>query len=764
MNLLSFSDTPFQIQLSFYPVIENLEKIAADPANERFARASALLEELTSFPEFKDGITDESQVMENAGLVRRLLVDYFPPVLTMNEIKAVNLPYTSAIFNHTQRFTNILKAAGPGFDITIRDFDQHQFYILSCCLILNEYYGTKLDFGKPLFYDIPTADGIIKHYRILYNADNLEILPTEKAVPLTQEDIDLLMNSYDNLDLWKEKFPQESWILRGFSIMTLFDATVENAVSLFKEKLLGLNSPGFQDSVSSIYRSIFRLPDLKVGFTLFNQEEEKFSTDGFGHQVQSFILKDEPDSRARDLLCPGSYDCLINRERYFSVSDTEEFFEKFPQSPLAKRFLQQNIKSFILAPIVKNDLLLGILEIVSPKAKDLNSINANKLEVVMPFLTDTVERLIAQLQNQVQAVIQEKFTSIHESVYWKFRNEVRKLIYSQQQGREYRMEEIVFPGVYPLYGQIDIKGSSEARNSSVQKDLQQQLEALLSLLEEVNRKEPFDEEIEFLSIHLDDLSVAIKAGTEQYINNYLESRVHYRLRQLADVSLQPVIEEYFQEMDKDKGSFHVYRRKYEKTISLINDKMAGILDGRQLVAQALYPHYYERFKSDGVEHNLYIGASIAPNQPFDIKRLHELRLWQLQSLCEMESAHAHLKPQLPYALDVTTLILVYQSVIAIRFRMDEKRFDVDGSYNARFEIVKKRIDKAHIRDTNERITQEGKITIVYSGEEEAEEYLGYISLLQVQGVLDNEVEQFELEELQGVSGLKALRVGIHHNK
>jgi hypothetical protein len=40
--------------------------------------------------------------------------------------------------------------------------------------------------------------------------------------------------------------------------------------------------------------------------------------------------------------------------------------------------------------------------------------------------------------------------------------------------------------------------------------------------------------------------------------------------------------------------------------------------------------------------------------------------------------------------------------------MDEKRFDVDGTYNARYEVVKKRIDKANIKGTKERITQKRK--------------------------------------------------------
>jgi hypothetical protein len=95
-----------------------------------------------------------------------------------------------------------LNAAG---DLTIRDFSDDQFYVLSCILILNSYYGQQFDYNKPLFYDIPNSDGIISHYRILYNVDFIEIT-LQKTVPLTSTDIDELMDNYGNIDLWKRNF------------------------------------------------------------------------------------------------------------------------------------------------------------------------------------------------------------------------------------------------------------------------------------------------------------------------------------------------------------------------------------------------------------------------------------------------------------------------------------------------------------------------------------------------------------------------------
>ena len=75
---------------------------------------------------------------------------------------------------------------------------------------------------------------------------------------------------------------------------------------------------------------------------------------------------------------------------------------------------------------------------------------------------------------------------------------------------------------------------------------------------------------------------------------------------------------------------------------------------------------------------------------------------------------------------------------------------------------KKRIDKVHIKDTNERFTQPGKISIVYMQPKDAEEYAEYIEFLQNQKLLKPGIEHHDLEELQGVVGLKGLRVDVQY--
>ena len=136
-------------------------------------------------------------------------------------------------------------------------------------------------------------------------------------------------------------------------------------------------------------------------------------------------------------------------------------------------------------------------------------------------------------------------------------------------------------------------------------------------------------------------------------------------------------------------------------------------------------------------------------------------MWQLTVLAKAARMTHKLESELSHPLRTTQLILAHGMPLSISFRTEERKFDVDGAYNIRYEIIKKRIDKVRIKDTNERLTQPGKIAIVYSQAKDASEYMEYIEFLQNQKLIKPGVEQLDLEELQGVVGLKALRVDVN---
>jgi hypothetical protein len=192
-----------------------------------------------------------------------------------------------------------------------------------------------------------------------------------------------------------------------------------------------------------------------------------------------------------------------------------------------------------------------------------------------------------------------------------------------------------------------------------------------------------------------------------------------------------------------------------------NKALSAFLEKQQAKAQEIFPHYFEKFNTDGIEHNLYVGQSITKHLKYHPTVLYNLRLWQLQVTCEMEAMYYEKQKEFPLQLEVASLILAYDVPITIRYRIDEKQFDVDGAYNVRYEMIKKRIDKAHIKNTNERLTQPHKLCVVYSSTAIEREYVAYFQFLQAKNYVGKHMEIVELEELQGASGLKAIRVDLN---
>jgi len=264
--------------------------------------------------------------------------------------------------------------------------------------------------------------------------------------------------------------------------------------------------------------------------------------------------------------------------------------------------------------------------------------------------------------------------------------------------------------------------------------------------------------------YLEHVKDGLNAGDEIGILDFLKRDIYPVFNHIKEVNtnLSKLVDTYAAKLDKNLKVVYDKRKGYEDSVMLLNDKLASYLDNKQEEAQNMFPHYFERYKTDGVEYNMYIGKSLVKNKNYSDVYLYNLRLWQLQLMCEMENVAHDLKKDLPHQLDVASLILVHSNPMAIKFRMDEKQFDVDGAYNIRYEIIKKRIDKAHIKGTNDRITVPGKIAIIYSQDKDAIEYLKYIKYLQSKNYLLDEMEQLDLEDLQGITGLKALRVTVNY--
>ncbi len=769
MDINDNIESPMLLKVGFNKLLEHYEQLANSKDEFLSAKAKRVLKTADPYPELRDGFSDTQILKEREKEISVILQDSFAPVLTKNEIKTASVPFHDMIFNASQRFKSIIDTAGVDFELNIKNMAEDDRYIIACTIILNFCYGYTLNFKRPFYYEIPDANGILRYYKILYNADFCEIIPTDKAVKITQDDYDELLDNFDNVALWKEKFPINSYIFKGFVISNIFDVTDDQSISQLKSSLIGEDkrqNKNFMNEFQEVFRSLFGFNDLNVGFSVFQADQKKFEkVHGIG--INSYLLNNEDLVECSDALCDWSYNRLLNEQKYYTVSNVKKAHKQQKgKAPHITALYKQGVGSAIFAPIANEDGLMGILELVSEKPKVLNSVNANKLIDVMPFIVSAVEQSKKVEENLIEAIIQQECTSIHASVYWKFVEAARRFLKEKNSvGSKATFESIIFDNIYPLFGQIDVKGSSDARNLATQKDLLLQLSLLSKIITQIvtEDKLPIYEQLQFqIESYVTELKTNFKVDSEHSIGVFLKEEIEPLLKFQLKKSpkFKADIEDYFNKIDDDLNLIYYYRKNYDDSIMLINKNMAALLDEKQKDAQAMYPHYFERYKTDGVEHNMYIGEAITKEDSFNPVYLYNLRLWQLQVMCEMENEYYNNQHNYPIALDVASMILVFNQPLSIRFRMDEKQFDVDGTYNARYEVVKKRVDKAFIKGTEERITQNGKITIVYSQKEDEEEYLGYIKFLQNKNVLDDTIEILELQDLQGVTGLKALRIDI----
>lgn len=762
---------PLQRLISFHKLLEHYDAMAESDDPFLAGKAKYILDAQAPYPELREGFTDITLLKKHEKVIKIMLQDLFTSVLGKNEIKTASLPYFNLIFNSTERFENILNNAGKDFELKVRGITEEFSYIMGCTIILSFHYGFNLNFKRPLFYDIPDAKGVMKHYRILYNADFMDLTPTDKAKELTQADIDELLENLDNVEIWKEKIPPGSFISKGFVISNMFDATTEHAISEIKSNLISSDKragENFVENLQGIFRSFFNILDIKVGFVTYNPNDNKFEK-VHGKHMKSYLLDNREMQSCGDALCHGSYNKLLKEKEYFAIADVDKYYEMSGGLAPYKSLKEQGIKSAIFAPIANDGNLLGVLELVSTNANELNGVNAQKLEDIMPFIVTAVLRSATEEENLIGAIIQNECTTVHSSVYWKFREEAKRFIGDQIDGKQPSFNEVVFKDVYPLYGQIDIKDSSKARNSGIQKDLIIQLVSINSIISkawEKNKLPIYEELLYRINNLLEEIKEVLNTNSEQTIFDFVKEEVLAVFDHLkeTDEELKDLILAYEEAIDSDTESYYDHRKNYDESVMRINKELAMVIDHRQEDAQAMFPHYFERYKTDGVEHNMYIGDSISGQLPFNPLYLNNLRLWQLQVMCEMENTHYNLKPDLAVPLDVASLMLVYSTSLSIRFRMDEKRFDVDGTYNARYEVIKKRIDKSYIKGTNERLTQPGKLSIVYSQKKDELEYLRYISFLKSKGCFTSNIEIVELDGLQGVTGLKAIRAEILYKK
>lgn len=635
---------------------------------------------------------------------------------------------------------------------------------MGCNAIMAMYYGYSVPPSNPIIIPVQNKKtGKTRFYRAAINVDLCEFQPTDLAVEITEEIYNKLTQNFEDTNLWKSYFPPNSWSLKGLGVLNLMDVTIDQAMMEIVFNLL-YKDPETFNKIAENLKVFLGYDDIEIGFTGF--EGGCFVNKNKNKGFKSIMLQKRENEACSLYLNDYHYHNLVQDKKHLSLYDIDNIEAT---SLFIKELKQTKFKSYLIQPIIFEDEILGFIELGSDKPFELNEFVANKLEGIIPALATATARFKSEYSNRIEALLQEKCTSIHDSVKWKFTAEANRYITELDAGGSPVFSDITLDNIYPLYGQLDIKDSSLKRNTAITLDLISQLRMVHELLSKAynDTRLPTIEELKNQTTEfIDEIANGIIVSSEHSIASFFKNEINPMLDLLMDMNIpsKNEIQDYLSCLDSHEGLLYQERKNWDETVQLCNQSLAKLMDKKQVDAQKIFPHYFERFNTDGLEYNIYIGDSTSQDNSFNHIYLENLRLWQLTTMCEMERSFKEIKDQFKTPIEVASLILLFNSSFNVKFREDEKRFDVVGAYNARYEIIKKRIDKAKIKGTSERITQPEHICIIYTSPEDKKEYLKHIHFLENKGlIVQGSLDDHELEDLQGVTGLKALRIKVKYD-
>jgi hypothetical protein len=639
--------------------------------------------------------------------------------------------------------------------------------------IMEKFYHRSITDKIEFIYPIENQEsGVIKHYRIsidkrfldiTYSGDKLPEIPRDSICSRTHRILD-----FDKLN---GNFPLHLFHIDGFAVWNVTDITEEVSLDEIKNTILHMHAVNEDETYQKLEKSIqsiLQSNSIKVGLIPFLKVNDQFCLYNDATNGKSILVESMMELKGSPLDLESKFTEYAKNPQPLLVTDLNG--ETLKETGFLCCVSDKGIRSYAIHPIQNQEGFLGVLELSSTEPGAISYSYVVRLQQAFALLAQALDNYIHLFNDALEKIIKDKFTSLQPSVQWKFTEVAYNYYRKLNSGKKTKIEDVQFDNVYPLYGAIDIRNSSAERNTALTKDLSEQLylidDTLSKLQESISL--PLLEEIKYKTYsHLKKIETGLTSEEEQEANSFIHYNVETTFRDIEKLSpdAKAIVELYFNRPGKVNGAAtDHHHHDYEESMGMVNDALSNFLDKENKVIQQSYPVFFEKYRTDGLEYNVYIGQSISPKVPYTELYLKNLRLWQLNSMAEAARITHLLKPFLKIPLQTTQLLLIHNHPMTIKFRRDERRFDAEGAYNIRYEIIKKRIDKVRIKDSNERLTQPDKIAIVYTNAKDAEEYTEYIQFLINKNILLDDAEHFELEELQGVHGLRAIRVGVNYKE
>jgi hypothetical protein len=773
LDLSESKGSPIEVDsaISFVPFMEYLKKKAKEESTVKASLYKNVLKE------FESQIAGEEDIsLENIYKYELLLEHMYAclsPALATEDTLAWGLcfPVQPITFYGTDLMYHLLenKQHDHSSYVVSKSPEEHHKERLQLLysFILKKLYNFQPPVKTHQFHAaIKNETGLQEFFHVHINTDFIEVKAKSELPELTIRELQQYLTDESGLDTLQELLPLNLFEFRGISVLTISEVTALRAVENIKKVRL-TRSPGLEDaSYAEVIQSLKTLvQNNNIHFDLFpfvkvnNKMVYGYVKGGSG--VLFSVWGEQTLSPETFQQYAEGY--AANPNSFYSPDILAESKEMFPW---LDKFIVLGVRSLALIPVFYDHAVVGVLGMHTWSGDFFDEKTLSLLEPALDPIAQLLQVYIDEFNLEIENIIKEKYTSIQPSVQWKFNEAAWHHLHDKKKNIPPRNENIAFENVYPFYGAIDIRNSTTERNSASKADLGLHLSMLEETLQSLRAHDQSSlmEEILFNCKKWNDIlkEGALNTTEENNLNIFLKEETTDYLRHVAQTQprTKTMIEKYLEIISSGKGEVYKNRQALEVSMQMINTAINNYFEAEKEKLQLTYPCYFEKFRTDGVEYDIYIGQSIAPEKPFNNFHLKNLRLWQLSSMAHVVKLMNLLLPDLPVKLSTTQLVFIHNHTIDISFRADERKFDVEGAYNIRYQMIKKRIDKVMIRGSQERLTQPDKLALIYFNRRDIEDYLPFVKYLQETGVLHTDTEDLDLEDLQGLSGLKALRVRV----
>lgn len=649
----------------------------------------------------------------------------------------------------------------------LRLYRRHIFrFILRSLYQVDPHHCRLLE--TPAMVTLPSPfDAEPRYIEFWLRSDNLQVTRLNPAVDefanfnlagWSAAEWEVNLNNPQQLDVLEQRFCLSNYRVEGQLLLEGLDVTVRERIHRITQLLIDRDSilrPQKFRQVNQQLRSLFRT-DNTIILTI-EQDQIRVFMGSVQHEIDATTY-------SLELLQDSHIMQALQDNQVMTIRD----LSRDSRTELGHQLAQKGVRSLLLLPLLapssmaqvesnhdKTGLvapIIGLVGLMSDRPNHFDGLDCCHAQQLIPAFT----RALTSAQRQL--LHQRFITNIHPAVEWRFLQE------AERRSLGLPADPIIFERVYPLYGISDIRGSSEARNSAIQTDLLTQFQLGIAILEAVQpvKNSALVQQLKLdLQQRMNRLQEKVTVDSEvteiRYLRNHLETYFDY-FRQCGESAIA-AIETYQAACDAEQNCVYSARAAYDRAIGQFNIALKETWEQWQQRMQQITPHYCDIETTDGIDHMIYAGQSIDPH--FGKFHLRSLRYEQLRAVCDCARVSLRLQVEMQSEMQVTHLVLVQDSTVDIfHDETTEKLFDVRGTRDTRYEIVKKRIDKAVDEQDRTRITQPGMLTLVYSTAEELEEYQQYLHYLMREGQVDTKCDRGTVEPLQGVTGLKFIRVRI----